>query len=312
MMKVSNNKNWGIFFMNNIASRWGRVLRISTLPASLIPVLLGTVYAYTETGVWNPAVFLAMATASALIQISTNLFNDYYDYKRGLDSENSVSLGGGIIHYGMSPKQTLQLAVGMDIIAVLLGVYLCIQTSWFLALWGLLFLIIGYCYTGGPLPIAYLPLGEVVSGLSMGAGITCIAYYIQTKAFSWDSFLIAMPIILLIGLLMAANNIRDREGDAESGRKTLPILLGHTRAVTLFAAVLVIIYLWPLVLIFCYHWQPFVLLPLCSIPKAAAIIKTLWPSGLEPAVYMPAVKGTAKLNTIYGLLYIIGILLSVL
>ncbi len=297
--------------MKSVIGYWWRVLRVYSLPASMIPVLLGNAYAFAKTGELNLIVFAAMALASALIHMSTNLFNDYYDYKRGLDTEESVTLGGGIVHDGASPEQIFRLAVGMDIAAVLLGVYLCMQSSLTLALWGLLFLIIGYCYTGGPIPIAYLPIGECMSGLCMGAGITCIAYYVQTGVFTWDSLMVAVPLILLIGLIMATNNIRDRVGDAKNGRKTIPILLGHNLAVKIAACSFVAVYLWPVVLMIHYHWLPFVLLPIITVKSAVTVIKIIWQEGQEPMEMMPAVQTAAQLVFSYGALYILGLLLAV-
>lgn len=290
---------------------WWKVLRLYSLPASMVPMLIGNAYAFAKTGEFNILIFLAMAFASAFIHLSTNLFNDYYDYKKGLDTEDSVTLGGGIVHEGASPKQIFLLAIAMDVVAVLLGVYLCIKTSWILALWGLLFLAIGYLYTGGPFPIAYMPIGECMSGLCMGAGITCISYYVQTGVFSWDIMMVSLPIILLIGLIMASNNVRDRVGDKESGRHTIPIILGHNIAVRLIALSFIIVYLWPLVLMFTYHWGWLILLPILSFRQAIKVVKILWQPGKTPMEMMPAVQITAQLNLIYGVLYIIGILLAV-
>lgn len=290
---------------------WGQVLRVYSLPASMVPVVLGNVYAFAKTGNFHLSIFIAMALASALIHLSTNLFNDYYDYKRGLDTEDSVSLGGGIVHHGVSPTSVFRLAIAMDILAVLLGVYLCMQSSWTLALWGLLFLAIGYCYTGGPIPIAYLPIGECMSGLSMGAGITCIAYYVQTGVFTWDALAIAIPMVLLIGLIMATNNVSDRIGDAENGRRTLPILLGHRRAMWIVACSFAVVYLWPIVLVLYYHYTPLLLLPLISVNSAVRIVKILWPEGKTAMEMKSAVAITAQLVLIYGVLYIIGILFAV-
>lgn len=297
--------------MKEYIGYWWRVLRVYSLPASMMPVLLGNAYAFAKYGKLNLLVFLAMAAASALIHMSTNLFNDYYDYKRGLDTEESVTLGGGIVHDGASPKQIFNLAIAMDVVAVLLGVYLCIKSSWVLALWGLLFLAIGYLYTGGPIPIAYLPIGECMSGMCMGAGITCIACYVQTGSFTWDSMMVAVPMILLIGLIMATNNIRDRVGDAKNGRRTIPILLGHNTAVRLALISFILVYVWPFVLMVKYHWLPFVLLPIITVKSAVTVVKIIWQEGKEPMEMMPAVQTTAQLVFSYGALYLVGLLLAV-
>lgn len=93
--------------------------------------------------------FLAMLFSCLWIQIATNLFNEYYDFKRGLDTEDSVGIGGAIVRHGMKPETILQLALGSYAIALVLGVYICMSSSWWLAAIGLAGMLIGYLYTGG-------------------------------------------------------------------------------------------------------------------------------------------------------------------
>lgn len=138
--------------------------RPHTLTAAFVPVTLGTVMSL-ESGKIDIWLFLAMLAASILIQIGTNLFNEYFDFVRGLDNENSVGIGGAIVRYGMKPKTVLYLAYGLFGAAVLLGLYICASSSWWLALIGLVCMAVGYLYTGGPFPISYTPFGEIMSGV---------------------------------------------------------------------------------------------------------------------------------------------------
>ena len=211
---------------------WWQLTRPHTLTAAFAPVLLGTALAIEETGIhWG--LFLAMLIASLLIQAATNMFNEYYDFKRGLDNENSVGIGGAIVRHGIKPKTVLSLAFGLYGIAVLLGVYICMNTSWWVAVVGLISLAAGYLYTGGPLPIAYTPFGEIVAGFFMGVLIILISFYIQTGTVTATSVLVSVPSFLLVGAILLANNIRDLDGDKEFGRKTLAILLGRKGAIRL-------------------------------------------------------------------------------
>src|SRR5690625_6569075 len=90
--------------------------------------------------------FIAMLLASILIQAATNMFNEYYDYVRGLDTEKSVGIGGTIVRDGIAPKTVLQLAFIFFGIAILLGIYICIESSWWIALIGAASMVIGYLY----------------------------------------------------------------------------------------------------------------------------------------------------------------------
>src|SRR5690625_1801480 len=172
------------------------------------------------------AIFIAMLCACLLIQIATNLFNEYYDYVRGLDTEELGGIAGAIVRHGMKPKSVLQLALSSYGVALLIGIYICMSTSWWLAVIGLIGMAVGYLYTGGPYPIAYTPFGELFSGVFMGSFFILISFYIQTDMVNLESVLLSIPVAILVGALNLSNNIRDIDEDRKGGRKTLAILLG--------------------------------------------------------------------------------------
>jgi 1,4-dihydroxy-2-naphthoate polyprenyltransferase len=294
----------------NLFKVWWRQLRPHTLTAAFVPVMIGSFTALTNSD-FQISLFFAMLIASLLIQSATNLFNEYYDYKRGLDTEESVGIGGGIVRDGILPKTILNTAVSFFGIAILLGVYICMNSTWMIALIGSICMTVGYFYTGGPHPIAYTPFGELISGFFMGVVIILIAYFIQTGTVTTDIILLSIPSAILIGAIMMANNIRDLDGDKESGRKTLAILLGRDKAVTFLAWMFTISYLWIIGLIFVTPFAFTLLLVILSIPKAIKAIKLF--RGKSIAVEMvPAMKATAQVNTIFGLLVVIGLLIQIL
>ena len=159
--------------------------------------------------------FFAMLIASLLIQMATNMFNEYYDFKRGLDTEQSVGIGGTIVRNGVKPKIVLNLALILYGISILIGIYICMETSWILALVGGLSMMIGYFYTGGPYPIAYTPFGELFSGVVMGMLLILIAFYIQTGTVTTEAILLSIPSMILVAGIMLSNNIRDLERDTD-------------------------------------------------------------------------------------------------
>ena len=119
----------------------------------------------------------------------------------------------------------LTVALLLYVVAAIIGVYICMNSSWWLVVIGLIGMAVGYLYTGGPLPIAYTPFGELVSGLLMGTCFVLIAFFIQTNTITIESVLISIPIGILVGAINMSNNIRDIEEDIKGGRKTLVILL---------------------------------------------------------------------------------------
>jgi len=286
---------------------WWRQMRPHTLTASVIPVLIGTAMAMSHTAIHLP-LFFAMLAASLLIQAATNLFNEYYDYKRGLDTPESVGIGGAIVRDGISPKTVLCLAILFFFIAILLGLYICANSSWWIAVVGLVSMAVGYFYTGGPYPLAYTPFGELASGFFMGPVIVLISYYIQAGTLSRDVVLTSIPVAILVGAILLSNNIRDLDSDRERGRKTLAIRLGRPKAIQLLAGMFAAAYLWTIVyaLIIASYWF---LLVLLSLPKAVQAIRR-FRGKTKPAEMMPAMKSTAQLHTQYGILLMAGILLE--
>ena len=289
---------------------WWHLTRPHTLTASFVPVLLGTAIALAvDHETIHFGLFFAMLIASMLIQAATNMFNEYYDYKRGLDNENSVGIGGTIVRHGVAPKTIMIIALAFYGIAMLLGVYICAMSSWWLVAVGLVCMLIGYLYTGGPYPIAYSPFGEIVSGAVMGMGIVLIAFFIQTGEVTLEAIFISVPSMILVGAIMLSNNIRDIVGDTEGGRKTMAILVGRSNAVTILAAFFIVSYLWIIGLVIFTPLTVWALLVLLSIKKPIEAVK-LFRAKEKPLEVMPAMKNTAQTNTIFGFLLAIGLLIS--
>ncbi|MCG7342514.1 1,4-dihydroxy-2-naphthoate polyprenyltransferase [Sporosarcina sp. ACRSL] len=287
---------------------WWQLTRPHTLTAAFAPVFLGTMIALTYGNLHFP-LFLAMLVASLLIQMATNMFNEYYDFKRGLDTEHSVGIGGTIVRNGVQPKTVLQIALALYAISVLIGIYICMETSWMLAVVGAVSMLIGYLYTGGPIPIAYTPFGELISGVVMGMLLILIAFYIQTGEVTTNAILISIPSMLLVAAIMMSNNIRDLEGDKEGGRKTLAILVGRSNAITILASFFIVAYVWIIILIVLGIVTPWALLVFLSIGKPIQAIRT-FRAHLLPLEVMPAMKNTAITNTLFGLLLGISILIG--
>src|SRR5690625_4421994 len=288
---------------------WWRLLRPHTLTASFVPVFVGTMFAYIQENHFRIGLFLAMLLASILIQAATNMFNEYYDYVRGLDNEQSVGIGGTIVRDKIAPKTVLNLALAFFGVAILLGIYICYMSSWWVALIGAIGMLVGYLYTGGPIPIAYTPFGELFSGFLMGTVIIGISYYIQTLTLSVDVILISIPIAICIATIMLSNNIRDLDNDKVSGRKTIAILLGRKNAVRFQATLFIIAYGLTALYIITGILPLWSLITLISGMKAIEVIKK-YKGKTQPLEIMPAMAATGKHNTFYGFLLGVSLLIS--
>lgn len=286
-----------------------RLTRPHTLSASIIPVLSGISFAASQKLQIHPILALILLTTAVIIQIATNLFNEYFDYKNGLDTEESVGIGGAIVREGLEPNTVLFSALGLFIISGILGMILSIYSSLLLIPIGAFCLLIAYCYTGGPYPISRTPFGEIFAGTLMGSGLFLIAYFIQTSEITLYAILVSLPLNILTGLLLTANSLRDRLADKKNGRRTLAILLGHKKTVLFMIFFFSFVYIWLFVLImfgetFC------ILLPLFSIPFAIKCIKSYSNINQTPQQMMKGMLYCSKLNKYFGILYVISFFLK--
>jgi 1,4-dihydroxy-2-naphthoate polyprenyltransferase len=288
-----------------------KMTRPHTLTATFAPVILGTVIAIHE-GEINWLLFIAMMLACLALQIATNLFNEYYDFKRGLDQADSVGIGGGIVRHGLKPKNVLTVAILLYVLAAFIGVYICMNSSWWLMAIGLFGMAVGYLYTGGPLPIAYTPFGELFSGLLMGTGFVLISLFIQTNTLTVQSVLISIPIGILVGAINMSNNIRDIEEDMKGGRKTLAILLGREKGILALAVAFAVSYLWIVLLVVIGYISPWALVVFLTAKKPISAIQGFKKGATEPQYMRVAMKSTAMTNTIFGFLLSAGLLISYL
>ncbi len=283
--------------------------RPHTLTAGFVPVLVGTASVLLFAPIrWD--MFIAMMIATLLIQSATNMFNEYFDFKRGLDSAESVGIAGAIVRNGMSPRLVLNIAILFYSIAGIIGIYISINTSLWILVIGAVSMAVGYLYTGGPFPISWTPFGEIFAGFFMGTVIIMITFFIHTETLHYFPLLISIPVAITIGLLNMANNIRDRRKDKESGRKTFVILVGKPLAVMTTAALLAFCYAFIFWIVFFKPYgSVFLLLTFISIPLFLKTVRRMW-RGDTPAELIPAMASMGKLNTVFGLLLTVGLMIN--
>ena len=211
-----------------------------TWVAAIAPVLLGVALAFGLGGfsaepTTSQVIIVThlMLITSIALQSAVNTFNDYSDFVSGADTAENVvdETDSSIIYNRLDPKAVLRFALILLAIAFITGMILVMMSSWKLLILGLLGAAAVMLYSFGPKPIAYLPLGELVSGLVMGGIITVGTYLALTKQFDPWIFAYALPVIIGVGIIMQINNTCDIEKDIEAGRKTLPILLGKELSV---------------------------------------------------------------------------------
>ena len=273
--------------------------RPHSYPASIAPVLFGATYALGYEIKFSILKFILFLLACLLIQAATNLFNEYYDYKHGLDKIDSEGISGSIVKGNLSPREVMVGALVLYALAFILGLILTFMTSLYVLLVGLVCMLAGYFYTGGKYPIAYSPFGEIVSGFFMGTIIISLSFYFQTGYVNADIIVVSLPLFIMIGAILLANNIRDLDNDKESGRRTYAILVGRNNAIKTMAISFIVVYLLNVLFIVTKYASWYNLLVLVTIPLVIKIIKG-FSANNHKTTMAPFMVLTAKLTIFVG------------
>ena len=273
--------------------------RPHSYPASIAPVLFGATYALGYESKFSILKFILFLLACLLIQAATNLFNEYYDYKHGLDKVDSEGISGSIVKGNLSSKEVMVGALVLYVLAFGLGLILTFMTSIYVLLVGLVCMLAGYFYTGGKYPIAYSPFGEVASGFFMGTIIIALSFYFQTGYVNADIIIVSLPLFIMIGTILLANNIRDLDNDKESGRRTYAILVGRNNAIKTMAISFIVVYLLNVLFIVTKYASWWNLLVFVTIPLAIKIIKGFSKNNHKKTM-APYMVLTAKLTIFVG------------
>lgn len=275
-----------------------------TWPAAILPALIAMACAAANGYAVSAVMALVLLAICILMQSAVNTFNDYYDYVKGSDSaEDNVDPTDAVLVYNnVNPRSALMLAVGFLVVAFALGAYVIWQAGWIPLAIGIVGAIVVVLYSAGKTPISYLPIGELMSGFVMGGLIPLACYQAITKCFDPIMLVWALPTIIGVGLIMLTNNTCDVEKDIESGRKTLPVLLGRSRARTLYHA---LVWIWIALVIvnvliwFSGGWPVLVFMLAASIP----LLKALLSNPLAPPARIGAMAQICSVNIALGAFY---------
>jgi len=212
---------------------WWLAIRPRTLPAATAPVLVGSAHAY-RTGHFAPLPALAALVGALLIQIVSNLANDYFDFKKGADTEERLGptrvTQAGLI----SEKGVLGGLVTCIVLALLVGLYLVSVGGWPIVTVGLISLVCAVAYTGGPYPLGYNGLGEIFVFLFFGPVAVAGTVYVQSLRWEPLAALAGVPIGLLCANILVVNNVRDFETDAKAGKRTVAVRFGRAFGESLY------------------------------------------------------------------------------
>ena len=285
-------------------SQWLAGARPKTLPAALAPVLVGSGTAAALDGFRPVLALLALVVALAL-QVAVNYANDYSDVRRGTDADRVGPMrlvGSG----AATPGQVLVAAGLAFAVAAVAGVALAALSSWWLVAVGAVCIAAAWTYTGGPLPYGYRALGEVFVFVFFGLVAVVGTTYVQTGTLPGLAFAVAVPVGLLIVAILVVNNLRDIDGDARVGKRTLAVLLGDRATRLVFVGLIVGAFAVVVAVALVRPWTGLAVLGTAfAVPPA----RTVLGGGRGPDL-IRALQGTGLLTLITGILLAAGLALS--
>lgn len=280
-----------------------------TWPAAILPCLITVCAASVFSETVSISLAITLLTICILMQSAVNTFNDYYDFVKGADSldDNVEESDATLVYNNVNPRAARNLALGFLAAAFVLGSYAIYCAGWIPLAIGAIGAFFVVVYSAGKTPISYLPLGEAVSGIVMGGLIPLACYQVLTGCLDFVVLLWAVPEIIGVGLIMLTNNTCDREKDLESGRRTLPCLLGRKRALKLYHASLIVWVCAIAAICAIFFSRGLIIVPfmlLASYP----VLKALFANPLVPASRIGAMAQICSVNIALGAFYAAAIM----
>ena len=281
--------------------KWLAGTRPRTLPAAVVPVLIGSGVAlgYARFSWWRAGLALVVALA---LQVGVNFANDYSDGIRGSDEQRVGPVR--LVAAGLAPpRQVRAAAFGCFFLAGVAGLALAAVTSWWLLAVGAACIAAAWFYTGGPKPYGYSGLGEVFVFLCFGVVAVAGTAYVQMNALSWLGLAASVPAGLLACALLMVNNLRDIGTDTVAGKRTLAVMLGDARSRQGYVLTLLVPFGVAALLAF---YRPFTLLTALALPLARLPIRSVRAGASGPAL-IRALGQTGRLQLAFGIAFTIGL-----
>ncbi|HJP16937.1 MAG TPA: 1,4-dihydroxy-2-naphthoate polyprenyltransferase [Acidimicrobiales bacterium] len=283
-------------------NHWILGVRPRTLSAAVIPVVVGTA-ASDVTIIWWRAIFALIV--AVFLQIATNFANDYSDGTRGVDGLERLGpprlVGSGLA----TPQQVKSAAFIFFGLAAVFGGILSVVVNPWLLLFGIAAVAAGWFYTGGSHPYGYRGLGELSVFIFFGLGATLGSSYLQSEEITGLSLLVAISVGLMSCSLLEINNLRDREGDEKSGKKTLAVLLGDRGARILYIFFIDASLIVGSLAAFSKPWAFLILIAgLVAFPAVRSVL-----DGASGKELIPLLSRTSQIQMVAGVFLPLGLLI---
>jgi 1,4-dihydroxy-2-naphthoate polyprenyltransferase len=289
---------------------WVEIMRPFSFTASTVPVVAAGALAAMD-GRFSWPLFLAALVAAVLLHVGTNVTNEIYDVRKGIDDITSPRASHALLKGRLSEREAFVLAGVAFAGAAAIGVGLVAARGWPVVVLGLLGLAGGFGYTAPPLQYKFHALGLPLVFLLMGPLMVVGAYYVIAGAFSWQALVVSLPVGLLVAAILHGNEWRDLSEDARAGISTLSIRTGRRVAHLLYVSLVVGAFLALAMAVAVGALPPSSLLAMLSLPLLVRAIRAseLGAGGQQRAIAMIDLE-TAQLHAAFGFLLAAGLFLA--
>ena len=283
---------------------WLSAARPKTLWAAVAPVAMACAMAWRD-GAFHPVAAGCALAAAMLLQIATNFCNDYADFAKGTDTAERTGPLRATAAGWVTPEAMKRATVLTFGLAALAAAYLVVRGGWVLALLMALSIASGALYTAGPKPLGYLGLGDIFVFVFFGPVAVAGTYYVQALQFSTVAAVAGIAPGLLSVAILVVNNLRDVEGDARTGKRTLAVRFGRTFARVEYTFCILAAGLIPFILVGHFHAPPNVAAAGLVVLAAISALRTIWTSE-NSEVLNSLLAYTALLLLLFAGLFSVG------
>ncbi|MGH2406481.1 MAG: LLM class flavin-dependent oxidoreductase [Candidatus Limnocylindrales bacterium] len=301
--------NLGSRLRRRLGAVW-EVLRPFAYSASTIPVAAGGALAWRD-GRFDLELFLLALAGAVLLHSGTNVVNEVYDVRRGIDTIISPRASHAILKGRISERGALWLGGAFYAAAIAIGLVLTVARGWPIVALGLIGLAGGYFYTAPPFEYKYRALGVPLVFLLMGPLMTVGGYFVSSGTWSLDALVVSVPIGLLVAAILHGNEWRDISEDTRAGIVTLSSRVGTGLAHYAYVGLVIGAYVTLGLAVALRLLPPATMLVVLSLPLLAQVIRSaeLGAGGQARAIAMIDLQ-TARLHLIFGALLVAGLLLA--
>jgi 1,4-dihydroxy-2-naphthoate octaprenyltransferase len=291
----------------NAYQKWFLASRPWSFTMTAVSVSVGSIMGAMD-GSFSWSLYLLTLAGIVFMHAAANLFNDYYDVMSGVDTlevSTAQYRPHPLVEGILKPRDILIEAMSLSVLAALIGMFLAVTRGWTILVIGMIGAFAGLFYTAPPFRYKYKGFGEISTFLMWGPLMVEGSYFVQRQTLSMDAFWISLPPGVLVALVILANNIRDAVYDEERQIKTLPIITGRRVGIWIYVLLVVFAYVSVVLMAVIGPLNLWSLMVLISLPLFFSLLREM--------IQKPPIDAdakTAKLNTAFGILLLISLIIG--